>query len=131
MSKADLTLIAVAVQAGKGFSPLFRWMRSHHDAFADLVEGARPNWTKLAEAFAQMGIAAPDGAPLHAETVRHTWWRARRDRQSAKPRREVSVKSVVVPAAATPPPAPLAPVSDPLAEIRRQMANGSGRKADG
>ena len=30
-------------------------MRKRHNTIAALVEGARPNWTKLSEAFARLG----------------------------------------------------------------------------
>ena len=125
----DLSLLAEAVRAGAGFSPLFRWLRANHDAFAELVDGARPNWARIAAAFAEMGIAQPDGTPINAATARHTWWRCRKDVAARRAKRRPSPVMVVAPMIK----APLVsmPAADPLAELRRQMAERSGRKSDG
>ena len=121
----DLAILADAVRAGSGFSPLFRWMRANHDVFAELVDGARPNWTAIVAAFAQMGIAQPDGSPINAATARHTWWRCRRDVAARRAKRQPAVMMATpvleMPLVST-------PANDPLTELRRQMAERSGRK---
>ena len=125
-SARDLSLLAEAVRAGAGYSPLFRWLNANHDAFAELVDGARPNWARIAAAFAEMGIAQPDGPPINAATARHTWWRCRRDVAARRAKRRPSPVMAVAPVIE----APLVSTrgNDPLAELRRQMLERSGRK---
>src|SRR3954471_439934 len=84
---AELQRIAELARAGAGRSPLYRWLRTRHDAFAALLEETRPNWRTLAEGFAELGIATAEGKPVAAEAARHTWWRVRRDVAAARVRR--------------------------------------------
>lgn len=121
----DLSILANAVQAGAGYSPLFRWLRANHDAFAELVDGARPSWAAIAAAFAEMGITQPDGTPINAATARHTWWRCRKDVATRRAKRRPSLVMAAAPVIE----APIVPKpgSDPIAELRRQMNQDSGR----
>jgi hypothetical protein len=127
-------------KAGVTRSPLYRWLRERHDTFASLIEETRPEWRTLAEGFAQLGMATPDGKPIAPETVRHTWWRVRRDVTAARKKRAAgkSLKPLVTPVArpAPTPPAPRTPEpasdpSDALAKLRAELNARSGRKADG
>jgi hypothetical protein len=138
---AELQLIAELAKAGAGRSPLYRWLRTRHDAFAALLEETRPSWSTLAEGFAELGIATTDGKPIAAEAVRHTWWRVRRDVAAARAKR--AAPPVPAPAVAAvvpvPPPArpsPLPPhapepaAGDALARLRAEINHRSGRKQD-
>jgi len=139
----ELQRIAEAARAGSRLSPLYRWLRTRHDAFAELVDETRPNWKALADSFTELGLAGPSGRALTAETVRHTWWRVRRDVAAAKERRaKPPAPPAAVPApppAATrapPPPAsaPASPAShgeDALARLRAEIDERSGRKRHG
>ncbi|MBX9702204.1 MAG: hypothetical protein K2X74_22400 [Acetobacteraceae bacterium] len=129
-------------KAGPVRSPLYRWLRARHDAFAALLEETRPEWRTLAEGFAKLGMTTPDGGAIAPATVRHTWWRVRRDVAAMRERR-TAPKAVPSPVA-TPVPPPSAPTaspprppgaapagSDALARLRAEMNARSGRKADG
>lgn len=140
---AELQRITELATAGAGRSPLYRWLRTRHDAFAALLEVTRPNWRTLAEGFAELGIATPDGKPVTAAAARHVWWRVRRDVAAARARRAAPPLPVPVVAAVVPmPPAPPAPLraqtsapavvtGDALARLRAEINYRSGRKQDG
>jgi hypothetical protein len=136
---AEMQRIAELARASAGRSRLYRWLRTRHDAFAELLEETRPNWRTLAEGFAGLGIATPDGKPIAAEAVRHTWWRVRRDIAAARARRLTPIAApVVVPVTQPTPPAPSPPPPsassgppDALARLRAEINQRSGRKQDG
>ena len=138
---AELQRIAELAKAGAGRSPLYRWLRTRHDAFAALLEETRPSWRTLAEGFAELGITTADGKPIAAAAARHVWWRVRRDVAAARARRAappgpVPVVATVmpVPAPASPPPHPApesAAGSDALSRLRVEINHRSGRKQDG
>jgi hypothetical protein len=124
----EFSLIAEVARSGHGRSPLYWWMRRRHDDFAVLLEENRPDWTALAEAFAdKLGFCGADGKPLAPATVRHTWWRCRRDvarRREKRPQKVAPVVRLVEP----PIPRPVAPApperlggGDLLADLREQM----------
>ncbi len=95
-------------------SPLYRWMWANHDAFAQMLEKVRPDWTKLSEAFAERGFTTVNGTPLRPETVRQTWWRVRRQRRASiqsPPKTNKPALSESVPVSMPAPKA--APVSKP------------------
>lgn len=142
---AELRRIAEVARGGSGRSPLYRWLRARHDAFAELVEETRPNWKGLAKGFTELGLEGAGGRSLTAETVRRTWWRVRRDVAAARARRaKPPHPPAAVPASppvatrAPPPPAPAAapasPVpdgTDALARLRAEIDERSGRKRHG
>lgn len=142
---AELRRIAEVARGGSGRSPLYRWLRARHDAFAELVEENRPNWAALAEGFTGLGLTGANGRPLTAHTVRRTWWSVRRDVAAARARRaRPPHPPAAVPApppAATrapPPPAPAAAPASPasdgtdaLARLRAEIDERSGRKRHG
>lgn len=74
-------------------SPLYRWMWTNHDKFAGMLDGARPNWKKLAEVFAGLGFS-DDGKPLRSEGVRQTWYRVRRAKDAARRARKSKPEAV-------------------------------------
>ncbi|MGG5810557.1 hypothetical protein [Falsiroseomonas sp. CW058] len=138
---AELRRIAEVARGGAGRSPLYRWLRGRHDAFAELLDETRPSWGSLTDGFNDLGLAGPGGRALTPETVRHTWWRVRRDVAAARARREAAappppVVPVTRPAPTPPSPAP-PPASAPggaetaLARLRAEMDQRSGRKRDG
>lgn len=143
---AELRRIAEVARGGSGRSPLYRWLRARHDAFAELVEENRPNWAALAEGFAGLGLTGADGRPLTAHTVRRTWWSVRRDVAAARERRARSPHPPAAvpappPTAATRAPPPSAPATAPassasggadaLARLRAEIDERSGRKRHG
>jgi hypothetical protein len=139
---AEMQQLAELARSKSGVtrSPLYRWLRARHDSFASLLEETRPEWRTLAEGFARLGMTTPDGGPIAPETVRHTWWRVRRDiaafrekRATGKPPKPV-VTPVSKPAPTPPAPRTAEPASGPsnaLARLRAELNARSGRKADG
>lgn len=128
------------MRSSNGRSPLYRWMRLHHDWFAARIADTRPDWQALAEGFsAKLGLRTADGKALNKDQVRHTWWRVRRDVRTARAnRREPGTPAVrlVAPLSAGPPPPakkPAAPQGGDghMARIWAQANERSGRKADG
>ena len=138
----ELQRIAELAKAGAGRSPLYRWLRTRHDAFAALLEETRPNWRTLAEGFAELGIATADGKPITAAAARHVWWRVRRDVAAARARRTAPPLPAPVVAAVVPVPPPVPPsprpvqapepaTGDALSRLRAEINHRSGRKQDG
>ena len=141
---AELQRIAELAKAGAGRTPLYRWLRTRHDAFAALLEETRPNWRTLAEGFAELGITTADGKPIAAAAARHVWWRVRRDVAAARARRAAPPLPAPVVAAVVPVPPPVLPVPNPaqtpspaaatgdaLSRLRAEINHRSGRKQDG
>ncbi|MCK8786533.1 hypothetical protein M0638_19330 [Roseomonas sp. NAR14] len=89
-------------------SPLYRWMRTRRAAFAAFLAEESPTWAAVAAALASRGFTAADGGPINPETVRHVWWRVRRD-AAAEARR----KGRPLPGPAAPPPPPPLPAAAP------------------
>ena len=130
----ELSRIAETIRHSGRRSPLYRWLKPRHDAFAALLakEGGRPDWQALAARFAELGIMGGNGQPVSPEAARHTWWRVRRDVAQAIARRTKAaspVAALMAPARPTQPPAPApSPGSaDALARLRAEMDQRSGR----
>lgn len=141
-SDTEMQQLAELVRAKPGItrSPLYRWLRARHDTFASLLEETRPEWRTLAEGFVRLGITTPDGGSIAPETVRHTWWRVRRDVAAARDKRTAgkppkpAVTPVPRPAPSPPPQSVAEPASGPsaaLARLRAELNARSGRKPDG
>jgi hypothetical protein len=116
-------------------SPLFRWLYARADAFQKLLEDTNPSWVSVAEALAAKGLLDGWGKHPTAERVRLTWFAVRRVKTQAPESRETRTVPVPSPTPAHLEPAPrplLAPAAenddDPLAAIRREMGERSGRK---
>lgn len=74
-----LAALEKALMEGDGSRPpLYQWMLANHDELVDLFAGARPPWERLTEAFSDLGFRNKNGTALRAETVRQTWYRARK-----------------------------------------------------
>jgi hypothetical protein len=130
----ELSRIAETIRHSGGRSPLYRWLKPRHDAFAALLaeEGGRPDWQALAARFAELGIMGGNGQPVSPEAARHTWWRVRRDIAQAMARRTRAaspVAALMAPARPVHPPAPASSPSsaDALARLRAEMDQRSGR----
>lgn len=125
-SAATLSALQAAMEYGDDRrSPLFRWMLTHYDPFAELLQsarlsGSRPNWSRLATTFSQHGFTNADGAPLNKRVVRTTWYRVRKARGSLRRPAETVPSSPVKP---TPP-------CQPLQESPGKGPNNSGALAD-
>jgi hypothetical protein len=70
---------ALRAQGGRRRSPLFRWMRKHHDALATAFAELPPAWQPLSEELAAIGLKDARGHRPTAATARATWRRVRRD----------------------------------------------------
>ena len=141
MPKQDDTLARIAeiTRASSGRSKLTRWLRVRHDEFLALLDEHGANWAALAKAFAEEGMTTAEGKPFTPETVRVTWYRVRKAVEKSRAKRLVAAVPVAVerpspiPSPKTQPEPARAPsegldAKDALAELRRQMAERSGRK---
>lgn len=72
-------LAAIRSHGGPGHSPLYRWMRRHHDDLAAAFAKNPPAWGPLAEELSGVGLTDGDGKPPNAASTRQTWYRVRRD----------------------------------------------------
>jgi hypothetical protein len=99
-------------------SSLHQWMRANHDAVSALLGEVRPNWRRLADVFARMGLTDGAGKPPRPQTVRQTWWRVRRAMARGKP----------AAAAAAPDPQAASDASDALVRLMSELNERSGRK---
>jgi hypothetical protein len=72
-------LAAIRSHGGPGHSPLYRWMRRHHDDLAAAFAKNPPTWGPLAEELSGVGLTDGDGKPPNAASTRQTWYRVRRD----------------------------------------------------
>jgi hypothetical protein len=99
-------------------SSLHQWMRANHDKVSALLAEVRPNWQRLAGAFARMGLTDGSGKPPRPQTVRQTWWRVRRAVATAKSAPGAEMRNLPVTSDA----------SDALARLTAEMNERSGRK---
>jgi hypothetical protein len=79
-------LAALRTHGGPGRSPLYRWMRRHHDTLLAAFAETPPAWAPLAAEMAAVGLTDADGKPPSATSVRQTWYRVRRDLARARER---------------------------------------------
>ncbi|HUN38916.1 MAG TPA: hypothetical protein VMU81_01360 [Acetobacteraceae bacterium] len=77
-------LAALRAHGGPARSPLYRWMRQHHDALAAAFAETPPAWGPLAAELAAVGLTDADGKPPAATSARQTWYRVRRDLARAR-----------------------------------------------
>lgn len=84
-AKQQLSSLAEAVSRGFGpgiRSPLYRWLRAHHDQLADTLH--RPRWEVVATWLTGQGIVDGDGKPPSADIARLTWWKVRGEVAAAR-----------------------------------------------
>jgi hypothetical protein len=72
-------LAALRTHGGPGHSPLYRWMRRHHDTLVAAFAETPPAWGPLAAELAAVGLTDADGKSPAAASARQTWYRVRRD----------------------------------------------------
>jgi hypothetical protein len=118
-------LAALRAHGGPARSPLYRWMRQHHDALAAAFTETPPAWGPLAAELAAVGLTDADGKPPAATGARQTWYRVRRDlaraREQAASMAAALAPDEIAPAvhAVTP---PAAAAHDPAALPRPRLA---------
>lgn len=72
-------LTALRAHGGTARSPLYRWMRRHHDTLTAAFAEIPPAWGPLSTELAAVGLTDADGKPPTAQSARQTWYRVRRD----------------------------------------------------
>ena len=77
-------LAALHNHGGPGRSPLYRWMRRHHDSLAAAFAETSPAWAPLAAEMAAVGLTDAGGKAPSAVSARQTWYRVRRDLARAR-----------------------------------------------
>jgi hypothetical protein len=81
---ADVVEDARGLPTMAGRSPLYRWMRRHHDELAEKWAGLRIDWVATCERLAAVGLTDRNGKPPSSSTARQTWLRVRRDLAKAR-----------------------------------------------
>lgn len=118
-------LAALRTHGGPGRSPLYRWMRQHHDALAAAFAETPPAWEPLAAELAAVGLTDADGKPPPAAGARQTWYRVRRDVARVRERPPATAATLapdeIAPAVHAATPATTA-AHDPAALSRPRMA---------
>ena len=138
-----ITRLRDAIEGGRGSaqSPLFRWLYRHHDEFAGMLEGVKPDWSVLAGILGRSGILDGEGRPPSGETARKTWHRVQAKvggrRRVSGWRSPTAGKPGAMPTPTPPVTAAVPPVrkveddgavvDDPLAAVRAEMNKRSGR----
>jgi hypothetical protein len=68
----------------RGHSPLFLWMRAHHDDLTAEFAANPPNWQQLAQVFSDQGLTDRTGKASSPAIARLTWYRVRQAVARAK-----------------------------------------------
>ncbi|WP_338332117.1 hypothetical protein [Acetobacter sp. LMG 32666] len=74
----DINSMLPLVGGGVGHSPLFSFLRLHHDSIVAKAAGERMNWEKLCHWFAQAGLTNVHGEAPSKDCARQTWYRVRK-----------------------------------------------------
>ena len=147
MASEDLAKVLAANRTKGGrHSPLYRWMRLHHDALAAAFESDGVSWQAVTEMLAETGLTDGSGKPPAIRRAQKAWYQVKRDVAAARAKAEAKHKPLVsiALAAATPLPSPMPceprppalspPVQpatgaddDPIARLRRTLNERSGR----
>lgn len=145
-----LAQVREAVRSNRrGHSPLFLWMRTHHDDLAAEFAANTPNWQQLAQIFCDQGLTDQTGKAPSPAIARLTWYRVRQAVARTKAEADRKPRVTFPLAAATPLPSPVPcqprppadrppalspPVQpatgaddDPIARLRRTLNERSGR----
>jgi hypothetical protein len=120
-------------------SRLAAWMRANHDALDARLRGHRTVWSKLAAVFAEQGLVDSRGKPPTAEGARKTWQRVKAEikrERAGQPAQKRLNASEPRPPSATSGKRRQPSIrkdreesgDDPLAAIKREMNERSGRK---
>lgn len=135
MRRKDPAMLAKLQQAiddgGDRRPPLHQWMSSNYDELIALFDDTRLNWDRITASFREMGFRNGGGGDLMPETVRQTWYRVRkhketRARRATKPS-PAPVEVLRLPPTPSPTPAPPLQTDDPMAGLMAEMNRRSGR----
>jgi len=72
-------LTALRAHGGSARSPIYRWMRRHHDTLVAAFAEIPPAWGPLSAELAAVGLTDAESKPPTAQSARQTWYRVRRD----------------------------------------------------
>ena len=75
----DLEAVLRVLSRDPRRSPLFLWMREHHDDLAKAAKGQPIDWVPLCARFAEAGLTDGFGAPPSIEAARRTWRNVKKD----------------------------------------------------
>jgi hypothetical protein len=123
-----ITQVREAVRSNRrGHSPLFLWMRMHHDDLAAEFAANTPNWQQLAQIFRDEGLTDQTGKAPSPAIARLTWYRVRQAvaRTKVESKRKPLVSVALAAAAPLPSPAPCDPGLPPAVSPTRQQATGA------
>jgi hypothetical protein len=152
MASEELSKVLAANRTKGGrHSPLYRWMRLHHDALASAFESDGVSWQAVTEMLAETGLTDGSGKAPAIRRAQKAWYQVKRDVATARSKAEAKHKSPVSIAVAAAPPLP-SPVpyeprrpahpppavslsalpagggdDDPLVRLRRTLNERSGR----
>lgn len=113
-------------------SPVYEWLASNHATLAAAFAKRPASWKALADYLGDGGVVTADNRRPSPVAVRSAWLRVEADLARKRPAR--SIMQPVERAAPRPDHLPATPITsphdttDPLAEVRREMAQRSGRK---
>lgn len=117
----DLAQIVAQIEkarsGGRGRrSPLYRWLREHHDKLVVEFDRVGPAWDTLAAALGDGGVLDGRGKRPTGRGARDAWFRVRKDVKREKTDQGHATKTAVrlIPA---PAPAPAMTPADPSPEI--------------
>lgn len=89
--RGEVDRLMAAVEAANiqsGRSPLYRWLRRHHDELLARLDGERFDWRAFAHGFAKLGLTDRTGKAASPEAARKTWLRVRQDVAAARARKQ-------------------------------------------
>lgn len=95
-----------AILGTDGRGSLYRWLRQHHDEFADLLKQVpRPDWQKITRALSAENLLDASGNKPTPERVRQTWVKVRKDVEASRHKQAVRSRTppAAQPAAVAPP----------------------------
>jgi len=106
-------VVAANREKGGRHSPLYRWMRSHHDALAAAFETDGISWRAVTEMLAETGLTDGSGKPPAIRRAQKAWYQVKRDvaaaRAKAEAKRKPCVSIPIAGAAPLPSPVPCEP----------------------
>jgi hypothetical protein len=133
MASNDVAKVVTANrEKGGRHSPLYRWMRSHHDALAAAFDADGASWRVVTEMLAENGLTDGDGKQPVIRRAQKTWYRVKRDVAATRAKAEAKSKPspALAPVVATIPlPSPASP--DPWRPDNRAVGTTPPAASDG
>jgi len=115
MASDDVAKVVAANRdRGGRHSPLYRWMRSHHDALVAAFEMDGASWGVVTEMLTENGLTDGDGKQPAIRRAQKTWYRVKHDVAAARAKAEAKRKpppALARVVATTPLPSPAPPDS--------------------